>query len=126
MEATATPGLTISEAAEAAGVSAHTLRYYERAGLVEPVERAGSGHRRYGEDDLARIRFIGYLRQTGMPIRRIREYFELVRAGEKTLPRRLELLERHRETVLAGLDEAHRNLAAIDKKIQRYKEGSIR
>ena len=125
MEATAATGLTISEAAEAAGVSAHTLRYYERAGLVEPVERAGSGHRRYGEPDLARVRFIGYLRQTGMPIRQIRRYFELFREGEHTAPERLELLERHRETVVAELDEAHRNLAAIDKKIQKYKEGSI-
>ena len=52
--------LTISEAAEASGVSAHTLRYYERAGLVEPVSRAASGHRRYASSDMERVRFIGY------------------------------------------------------------------
>jgi DNA-binding transcriptional MerR regulator len=50
--------LTISDAARASGVSAHTLRYYERAGLLEPVDRAASGHRRYAEDDLARIQFL--------------------------------------------------------------------
>ncbi len=118
--------LTISEAAEASGVSAHNLRYYERAGLVEPVERASSGHRRYTAAEMDRVRFIGYLRQTGMPIRRIREYFKLVREGEATTAERLELLRRHRETVLAGLDESRRNLAAIDKKIQRYEEGEVR
>ena len=126
MEATTATELTISEAAEASGVSAHTLRYYERAGLVEPVSRAASGHRRYASSDMERVRFIGYLRSTGMPIRGIREYFELVREGEHTAPQRLELLERHREAVRARLEQGRRNLAAIDRKIQRYKEGTIR
>ena len=63
--------LTISAAAEASGVSAHTLRYYERAGILDPVDRAGSGHRRYDEEDLVRIQFLTKLRATGMPIREI-------------------------------------------------------
>ncbi|MDX6616438.1 MAG: hypothetical protein QOD60_1529 [Solirubrobacterales bacterium] len=123
MEATTSEGLTISATAEAAGISAHTLRYYERAGLIDPVERATSGHRRYAEDDLARIRFIGYLRRTGMPISRIREYFDLVRAGESTEPERLELLLRHREDVLTQLEETQDHLAAINRKIEIYKNG---
>lgn len=50
--------LTIADAAKASGLSAHALRYYERAGLLEPVDRNGSGHRRYGDRDLERIRFL--------------------------------------------------------------------
>ena len=123
MEATTSEGLTISATAEAAGISAHTLRYYERAGLIEPVERATSGHRRYAEDDLARIRFIGYLRRTGMPIRAIREYFDLVREGEHTEPQRLELLLRHRDVVRAQLEQTREYLIAIDRKIEIYRQG---
>jgi DNA-binding transcriptional MerR regulator len=123
VEATTSEGLTISATAEAAGISAHTLRYYERAGLIEPVERATSGHRRYAEDDLARIRFIGYLRRTGMPIRAIREYFDLVREGEHTEPQRLELLLRHRDVVRAQLEQTREYLIAIDRKIEIYKQG---
>jgi DNA-binding transcriptional MerR regulator len=118
--------LTISEAAESAGVTAHTLRYYERAGLLDPVGRAGSGHRRYGEDDLTRIVFIARLRSTGMPIREIRRYFELVRAGPRTEPDRLALLQAHRDRVLAQLDEFAHHLQAIDFKIDLYQKGTIR
>jgi DNA-binding transcriptional MerR regulator len=125
MEAITSEGLTISATADAAGISAHTLRYYERAGLIEPVERAASGHRRYAEEDLARIRFIGYLRRTGMPIRAIREYFDLVREGERTEPQRLELLLRHRDTVLAQLEETQDHLAAINHKIEKYRNGGL-
>jgi DNA-binding transcriptional MerR regulator len=125
VEAITSGGLTISATAEAAGISAHTLRYYERAGLIEPVERATSGHRRYAEDDLARIRFIGYLRRTGMSIGRIREYFDLVREGESTEPERLELLLRHREDVLNQLEETQDHLAAINRKIEMYKNGGL-
>jgi DNA-binding transcriptional MerR regulator len=125
MEMATAQGMTISEAAEASGVSAHTLRYYERVGLLEPVERAGSGHRRYGDTDLEQVRFIGYLRKTGMPIRQIREYFELVRQGDSTIPQRLAVLERHREEVQAQLEQGRTYLEAIDRKIRMYTEGSI-
>jgi DNA-binding transcriptional MerR regulator len=125
MEIATAQGMTISEAAAASGTSAHTLRYYERVGLLEPVERAGSGHRRYGEEDLERIRFVGYLRNTGMPIRQIREYFELVRQGESTIPARLAVLERHREAVRAQLEQGRTYLEAIERKIRLYTEGSI-
>jgi DNA-binding transcriptional MerR regulator len=71
----------LSIAARASGVSAYTLRYYERAGLIDDVGRADSGHRRYGDDDLAWIEVLQRLRATGMPIRTIRRYAELVRTG---------------------------------------------
>jgi DNA-binding transcriptional MerR regulator len=114
--------ITISDAARASGVSAHTLRYYERAGLLDPVDRAASGHRRYAEEDLVRIQFLTKLRSTGMPIRQIRAYAELMRGGEETHEARLALLEEHREAVRARLAETARNLDLIDHKIDFYRE----
>jgi DNA-binding transcriptional MerR regulator len=114
--------LTISDAARASGLSAHTLRYYERAGLLDPVDRAESGHRRYAEEDLARIQFLSKLRSTGMPIRQIREYAELIRRGDDTHEARLALLEAHRDAVRAQLAETERNLELIDYKIDFYRE----
>jgi DNA-binding transcriptional MerR regulator len=114
--------LTISEAARASGLSAHTLRYYERTGLLEPVSRAENGHRRYREADLQQIRFLSKLRATGMPIREVRRYAELVKAGDATNEERLALLEAHRDVVLAGLEETTRNLELIEWKIDFYKE----
>jgi DNA-binding transcriptional MerR regulator len=115
-------GLTIAEAARATGVSAHTLRYYERAGLIGGVQRAGSGHRRYGEDDLAWIEVLQRLRATGMPIRRILRYAELARAGDGTEGERLELLREHRNAVRAQLAEVRKHLAFIEQKIAKYEE----
>jgi DNA-binding transcriptional MerR regulator len=114
--------LTISDAARATGVSAHTLRYYERAGLLDPIDRAASGHRRYAEEDIARIQFLTKLRSTGMPIRQIRQYAELMRGGDETHEERLALLEAHREAVRANLAETARNLELIDYKIDFYRE----
>jgi DNA-binding transcriptional MerR regulator len=117
-----TTALTIADAARVSGVSAHTLRYYERAGLLSPVDRSESGHRRYGEDDLALIAFLTKLRSTGMPIRQVREYAELMRGGEATHEERLALLERHREAVRVRLEETARNLDLIEWKIDYYRE----
>ena len=118
--------LTIAEAAEASGVSPHTLRYYERAGLLDRVDRNGSGHRRYGEADLERIRFLGKLRATGMPIREVLRYAQLLKAGDATNEERLALLEAHREAVLAELEATRRNLELIEWKIDFYKERLVR
>jgi DNA-binding transcriptional MerR regulator len=115
-------GLTIAEAARVTGVSAHTLRYYERAGLINGVDRASSGHRRYDDADLAWIEVLQRLRATGMPIRWIRRYAELVREGEGNERDRLALLEQHRDAVRARLAEVQSHLAFIDRKIAIYKE----
>lgn len=114
--------LTVAEAAEACGLSVHTLRYYERAGLLDPIDRNGSGHRRYRESDLNRIEFLTKLRATGMPIREIRRYAELMKGGEDTNEQRLALLETHRQSVLAELEATARNLELIEYKINFYKE----
>lgn len=114
--------LSIAEAAKASGLSAHTLRYYERAGLIESVSRNGSGHRRYRAGDLELIAFLARLRATGMPIRDVRRYVELIKSGEATNAERLALLEAHRNRVLAGLEATARNLELVDWKIGVYKE----
>ena len=121
MATTLSGELTVAEAAREAGVSPHTLRYYERAGLLEPVERNGSGHRRFTPDEVAWVVVITRLRATGMPIRRIREYAELVWAGEGNERERLEIIEAHREQVLERLAEIQRHLELIDYKIDLYR-----
>ena len=119
---TARRPLSVAEAAEASGLSVHTLRYYERVGLLEPVRRNESGHRRYEPADLERISFLTKLRGTGMPIREVRRYAALMRCGETTNEQRLALLEAHRQTVLARLEATAANLELIDWKINFYKE----
>ena len=113
---------TIADAARASGVTAHTLRYYERAGLLPSVERNGSGHRRFTDEDIAWVVMVTRLRATGMPIRAIRRYAELVRAGDGNERERLALLEAHREHVLEQLADIQRNLELVDFKIGLYRE----
>jgi DNA-binding transcriptional MerR regulator len=115
-------GRSIADAARLSGVSAYTLRYYERAGLIDGVDRAGSGHRRYSDDDLAWIEVLQCLRKTGMPIAGIRRYAELVRAGDGNEEERLALLEEHRGAVRAQLIEVRRHLEFIERKIAIYEE----
>ena len=113
--------LTISDAARVTGLSAHTLRYYERAGLMMEVDRAESSHRRYTVSDLGWIELITKLRATGMPIRKVREYADLVRAGAGNEAERFALLQEHRDEVQTHLEETRRNLEAIDRKIAYYR-----
>jgi DNA-binding transcriptional MerR regulator len=120
-----TISLSIAEAAGQSGLTAHTLRYYERDGLLlEPVERSASGHRRYTERDLTWIQLVTRLRSTGMPIRDVRRYAALVRAGDGNEAERLALLQAHRERVEAQLAEVTGHLRAIDVKIAIY-EGKL-
>jgi DNA-binding transcriptional MerR regulator len=115
-------GLSVSAAAQATGLSVHTLRYYESAGLMrDPVDRASSSHRRYAPSDLRWIVFLTKLRRTGMPIKAMREYTELVRSGEDNEKERLRVLEAHREAVCARLHEVTENLEAIEYKIDVYR-----
>jgi DNA-binding transcriptional MerR regulator len=114
--------MTIAEAAEASGLTAHTLRYYERAGLLDPIGREAGGRRRYDDADLVRIGFLTKLRATGMPIRTVREYADLLRAGEGNERERLTLLEEHRDAVRERLAEMEHHLELIDFKIDTYRE----
>ncbi|WGX98336.1 MerR family transcriptional regulator [Nocardioides sp. L-11A] len=116
-------GQTIADAAAALGLTADTLRYYEKDGLLlRPVPRDASGHRRYEITDLRWIELVTRLRSTGMPIRDVRRYAELVRAGEGNEPERLALLQAHREEVLRQLSEVTAHLGAIEYKIGIYED----
>lgn len=113
--------LSISEVAEATGLTAHTLRYYERAGLMlHAVDRASSQHRRYSGADVTWVQFLTRLRSTSMPIARMREYVQLVRLGDDTTEARRDLLLEHRTTVAAQLETMTQSLAHIDYKIANY------
>ncbi len=114
--------MTIAEVARETDLSIHTLRYYERAGLLIPVERNGLGHRRYSAKDIEWIGVCTKLRATGMPISQIRRYAELVREGPGNEAERLALLEAHGEVVRGRLIEIRRNLELIDHKIGVYRE----
>src|ERR1700704_4043083 len=114
-------GLSIAEAARRTGVSVHTLRYYERAGLViTTVDRTAGGRRRYQQLDLDWITICTRLRATGMPIKTIRRYAQLVSAGPGNEQERLALMEAHSAEVTAKLAEIQENLKLIDHKVSVY------
>jgi DNA-binding transcriptional MerR regulator len=111
---------SIDEVAEQTGLTPHTLRYYERIGLLEPVPRAVSGHRRYTASDLGWVRFVVMLRQTGMSIADSLRFMELTRAGDHTVPERVRVLRAHRDDLVAQLAVLQQHLGAINRKIDIY------
>ena len=110
---------TISEAAEKCGLSQHTLRWYERIGLLPAIERGSDGRRRYRDSDLDWLSLLTKLRATGMPVRDMQRYAELVRSGAGHAER-LELLIRHREQVRRDLAAQRECLKLLDAKITSY------
>ena len=115
-------GLTVGEAAERVGLTVHTLRWYEQEGLVDPIERDTAGRRRYCDRDLDWLRLLIRLRTTGMPVRDMRRYADMVRAGDHTMADRLRLFVEHRERVVARIAELQQDLSVIDIKIEMYAE----
>ncbi|MGF6569371.1 transcriptional regulator, MerR family [Paraburkholderia fungorum] len=114
--------LTIGQVAETIGVSTHTLRYYEQAGLIRPVGRTQAGHRLYSPADLDWLRFVMRLKATGMPIAGMQAFAALRTQGQPTLPARRDLLVAHRDAVLARIAELQLNLDAIVDKIAYYED----
>jgi DNA-binding transcriptional MerR regulator len=113
---------TVQQVAAQTGLSEHTLRYYERIGLLLPITRTTNGHRRYSQMHLRFIGFVIKLRATGMPIEKMREYAALIHAGEGNEGERLRLLIEHREHVLKDIEALLENLAVIEFKIETYEE----
>jgi DNA-binding transcriptional MerR regulator len=111
---------TINEVSATTGLSVHTLRYYERAGLLLSVPRNAGGHRRYSRMDVDALNFVTRLRQTGMPIHRVREYVALARQGRPTVEARRKLLEEHRKSICQEIQALEQNLAIVDYKIDLY------
>ncbi|MFB7663912.1 MerR family transcriptional regulator [Kitasatospora sp. NPDC056138] len=119
-QADRTPRHSISEVASASGLTAHTLRWYERIGLLDPIDRSYSGQRRYSDADLSRLGFLNRLRLTGMPVADMLRYVELARAGDDTVEARRDLLIEHREEVRQKIADLHATLAVLDYKINIY------
>ncbi|MDQ1288771.1 MAG: hypothetical protein QG622_2337 [Actinomycetota bacterium] len=112
--------LSPSEMARACGVSLDTLRYYEREGLLTGIGRTDGGQRRYTADDVAWVQVLRCLRVTAMPVRDMRRFAELVRAGDASIPERVEVLTRHRQAVVRQLEELGDALSMIDHKLEVY------
>ena len=112
-------GWDIATTADHLGVSAHTLRYYERIGLVQ-VERDASGYRRYDAAGVRRLVFLTRMRTSGMSIRDLQRYVDMVEAGRDTVPKRLAMLTEHRDGLRARIDELRLALAATEYKIATY------
>jgi DNA-binding transcriptional MerR regulator len=117
---------TISEVVAFTGLTAHTLRWYERIGLMPHIDRSHTGQRRYTNRDLDWLDLVGKLRLTGMPVAGMVRYAEMVRAGESTYGERQELLEATRRDVLVRIAELHDTLAVLDRKISFYAEAGCR
>ncbi|MGW7520799.1 MerR family transcriptional regulator [Streptomyces sp. NPDC054796] len=113
---------TISEVAARTGLSAHTLRWYERIGLMPHVDRSHTGQRRFTDKDLDWLELVGKLRLTGMPVADMVRYAELVREGERTFAERERLLVRTRVDVRERIAELQETLAVLDHKIGVYAE----
>ncbi|MFD5735375.1 MerR family transcriptional regulator [Streptomyces sioyaensis] len=111
---------TISEVAEHTGLTAHTLRWYERIGLMPHVDRTHTGQRRFSNRDLDWLNLVARLRLTGMPVADMVRYAELVRAGAGTFAERERLLTAHREDVRQRIAELQSTLDVLDYKIDIY------
>ncbi len=114
--------MSIGELSTASGLSTHTLRYYEKLGVLKPIDRAASGHRQYRADAVAWLDFVLRLKITGMPLAEIREYAQLRARGDATLRPRLMMLELHRKRLVSHMSALSKNLTALDLKMRTYRK----
>jgi len=106
----------------AVGVSAHTPRHWERAGLITPISRDPRGRRRYYPGDIAWVQFLLRLRQTGLPIAQMRRYADLRAQGDTTIKARIDMLVQHRETLHQQIARLRAHEKALDAKIDTYQQ----
>jgi DNA-binding transcriptional MerR regulator len=111
---------TIQQIAAETGLTVHTLRYYEKIGLLQGVHRDEHGYRQYAETDLLWIDFLIRLRKTGMSMREMKQFSDLRNEGDATIRARRELLQLHRDKVNKQIEELKENLTSIDDKIGYY------
>ncbi|MDC7768924.1 MerR family transcriptional regulator [Priestia megaterium] len=113
---------SIQQVASMTGLSTHTLRYYEKIGLIKNVQRDQTGYRQYTDFDLAWIQFLIRLRVTGMPMLKMKQFSDLRQQGDSTITARKELLEEHYKDVLGKIEELELNSERIEEKIAHYKK----
>ncbi len=111
---------TPAETAARTGFSIDTLRYYEREGILPAVPRTAGGHRAYTDAELGLLEFLKCLRETGMPVERLRRYGQLCRSDD-TIPERIALLEEHAETVEQQLAEVLAQQRRLQEKLDWYR-----
>ena len=113
---------SIREVSKKTGLTAHTLRYYEKEGLLSGVERTQGGFRQYTDEDLERLGLICCLKNTGMSIQEIARFVQLTHEGDHTLEERVELLRAHRERVLERMAEMQKHLDKVTWKLNFFTE----
>ena len=111
---------TIQEVCRKTGLTAHTLRYYEKEKLLPDIGRTAGGFRQYTEEDLESLAMICCLKNTGMTVQDIGRFMALAREGDRTLRERCELLRKHRETVLRRVEEMQRHLEKVTWKYDYF------
>lgn len=112
--------MKISEMSEQSGLSIDTLRYYEKIGLLPPINRTDGGTREYSENDIKRVDFIKCMRTAGLPVDVLLEYFLLVEQGDETIVARKEILQAHRVRLVEKITELQETLDLLDHKIEGY------
>jgi DNA-binding transcriptional MerR regulator len=112
--------MKISEVSKKYALSADTLRYYERVGLIPPVNRTDSGIRDYNDLDLRRVEFVKCMRNAGLPVDVLVEYVRLVQQGDQTAEARREILGEQRERLLVKIEELKKVLGILNHKIEVY------
>ncbi len=113
---------SIQDVSRKTGLSTHTLRYYEKEGLISGVERSQGGFRQYTDEDLEKLGLICCLKNTGMSIQEIARFVQLTREGEHTLEERVELLKEHRNRVLKRMEEMQMHLEKVTWKLNYFSE----
>ncbi len=113
---------SIQDVSKKTGLSAHTLRYYEKEGLISGVGRSQGGFRQYTDEDLERLGLICCLKNTGMSIQEIARFVQLTHEGDHTLQERVELLREHREKVLERMAEMQKHLDKVTWKLNFFTE----
>ncbi|ASR45507.1 MerR family transcriptional regulator [Paenibacillus kribbensis] len=113
-------GYTIGEVANKMGVSAYTLRFYDKEGLLPFVDRNKSGNRDFKESDFEWLAVITCLKNSGMPVKKIRQFIDMSMEGDATLRQRLEVFENHKKTVNDKISELNKYMEKIDYKIWYY------
>ena len=113
---------SIQEVSRRTGLSTHTLRFYEKEGLLTGVERSVGGFRQYSDEDLETLGLVCCLKNTGMSLREILQFVQLTREGEHTLKERVALLQEHRENVIRRISEMQKHLDKVTWKLNYYSE----
>ena len=115
--------MTIAEVSRKYEISADTLRYYERIGLIPPVARTKSGLRDYDEESCGWVELMKCMRAAGVQIEALIEYVALFQQGDDTIDARKALLIEQREQLLARMEDMQKSLDRLNMKIERYEQG---